>query len=678
MQQNMIQAWVSQLVGQLPVLLALLLMLIMSLVLWGRYPKPCLLGFLGSLLLLATALVYPLLGTYIIESRWLAASSATLGEKLMVLGLVSNCATWRGVCPTHRRGIRRSNPAGGRRVPGVGPATQPYGGSGPVPAQRARLSSQRGAFRISRVAAPVEASEDITIPSDELPKGATTGPFRACLRERACSAVARGLCRGPGRGTAPGPTASPTPKGAGPATRAGARRDDDRAARSRVRGWDGAWVVYRYSPDKREWLTWKSPETPLPRKGFPAVGPQAAVVIDPDARYSGWLFDLETHKWTQVPESPLVRDLAMDPIVVAFVGDRLVVWGYTRPPLHGAVLNLKTMKWAPMAEARHQAAVLRPYGVIGKKVVIGGNFNDLQDGAVYDVERDAWEQMPAAPVHFTGGIARDVWRDRFVIFGGGEGRRAAAPDDPAGRTGQQMPAGTAGGRRRIRLHGQRRQAVPLVRRQDRSGERCGVRPGEEGVEKDRPVRPAPRQRSFAHAAGNRVTVWGRVSDTPARFFRDVAVYDLEQRTAGRSSPTCRRTSRTRCTPGGETRQGALPAQPVAPSAAWTPWSLFDGATQWATSLTERVGVVHRHRDAGGLQHRRRRWRRRRWPSPAPSARRSGSATISQGDGLARPAVHDLDQLAGRSGRRADRAGSSYEHRLQPRRSSAARRAASAW
>jgi hypothetical protein len=90
MQQNILQAWASQLVGQLPVLLALLLMLIVSLVLWGRYPKASLLAFLGSLLLLATALVYPLLAMYVIESRWLAASSATLGEKVVVLNLVSN------------------------------------------------------------------------------------------------------------------------------------------------------------------------------------------------------------------------------------------------------------------------------------------------------------------------------------------------------------------------------------------------------------------------------------------------------------------------------------------------------------------------------------------------------------------------------------------------------------
>jgi hypothetical protein len=334
----------------------------------------------------------------------------------------------------------------------------------------------------------------------------------------------------PSLGPRPGPTASPTPKGAAPATA------PTRGAVSIIAppdpvcvGWDGAWAVYRYSPAKREWLTWKSPATPLPRKGFPAVGPKAAVAIDPDARYSGWLFDLETHKWTQVPESPLVRDSVMDPIVVAFVGESLVVWGYTRPPLHGAVLNLKTMKWAPMAEAPIKRRFRAPYGVIGKKVIVwGGYFNHLQDGAVYDVERDAWEQMPAAPMLFSGGIARDVWRDRFLIFGGGRGHGAGALYDPTGRTWEQIEPAPLD--------------VGIASACTISGDRLFLWSGDKTVKDNgavydlarkewKKIAPSPlepRQLSFAHAAANRVTVWGGwVSDTPARFFRDAAVYDLD-------------------------------------------------------------------------------------------------------------------------------------------------------
>ena len=134
MQQNLFQAWASQLVPQLPVLLALLLMLIMALVLWGRYPKPSLLAFLGSLLLLATALVYPLLARVVIEGRGLPASSATLGEKLVVLGLVSNVL--RGVAYALLTGAifagRTRRDVSGFPVTAASP--QPAGGgTGPMP-----------------------------------------------------------------------------------------------------------------------------------------------------------------------------------------------------------------------------------------------------------------------------------------------------------------------------------------------------------------------------------------------------------------------------------------------------------------------------------------------------------------------------------------------------------------
>jgi hypothetical protein len=90
MQQNVFQSWASQLVGQAPVLVALLVMLVLSLVLWGRYPRACLLAFLGSLLLLLTSVVCPLAGAYVVRARSVAGSGATIGEVLTVLALVAN------------------------------------------------------------------------------------------------------------------------------------------------------------------------------------------------------------------------------------------------------------------------------------------------------------------------------------------------------------------------------------------------------------------------------------------------------------------------------------------------------------------------------------------------------------------------------------------------------------
>jgi F0F1-type ATP synthase assembly protein I len=90
MQQNMFQSWASQLVAQSPVQVALLVMLVLALVLWGRYPRACLLAFLGSLLLLLTSIVFPLVGAYVIQGRPIAGSGATIGEVLAALGLVAN------------------------------------------------------------------------------------------------------------------------------------------------------------------------------------------------------------------------------------------------------------------------------------------------------------------------------------------------------------------------------------------------------------------------------------------------------------------------------------------------------------------------------------------------------------------------------------------------------------
>jgi hypothetical protein len=131
MQQNIFSAWVSQLVVQLPVLLALLLMLIMALVLWGRYPKACLLAFVGSLLLLVTGLLHPLASVYLIQNRPVGGSSVSLSDRFLALGLVAN--TVRAAAYA----LLTAAVFAGRTRPAVGgfpvsaPPPLPYGGMGP-------------------------------------------------------------------------------------------------------------------------------------------------------------------------------------------------------------------------------------------------------------------------------------------------------------------------------------------------------------------------------------------------------------------------------------------------------------------------------------------------------------------------------------------------------------------
>jgi len=89
MQQNILQSWAAQLVGQAPVLVALLVMLVLSLVLWGRYPRACLPAFVGSLLLLLTSVAYPLVSTYLIQSMS-GGSAVSIGQALSAWAIVAS------------------------------------------------------------------------------------------------------------------------------------------------------------------------------------------------------------------------------------------------------------------------------------------------------------------------------------------------------------------------------------------------------------------------------------------------------------------------------------------------------------------------------------------------------------------------------------------------------------
>src|SRR5688572_28274334 len=113
MQQNTLSTWASQLVAHVPALLTLLLVLIMTLVLWGRYPKACLLAFVGSLLLLLTTLLHPLASAFLIRSRPVGGS-VSLSDQFLALGLVMNTVRAAGyVLLTAAVFVGRTRPAVG-------------------------------------------------------------------------------------------------------------------------------------------------------------------------------------------------------------------------------------------------------------------------------------------------------------------------------------------------------------------------------------------------------------------------------------------------------------------------------------------------------------------------------------------------------------------------------------
>src|SRR4051812_554959 len=175
--------------------------------------------------------------------------------------------------------------------------------------------------------------------------------------------------------------------------------------------WEKGCVVQRYSPGQGKWLTWEGPRSVLPLKVVPAVGPHAAGALDPMRGCSGWLFDLHTEKWTGIPRSPVLPPGGMvTPTTAAFVGERLVVWGrIDQDPnddaAQGAVLDTKTMTWTPMAKAPVVPRYRCVTAVVGSRLLLWGGYGPtgpnrigpLADGAVYDVDKDAWDKIPDPP-----------------------------------------------------------------------------------------------------------------------------------------------------------------------------------------------------------------------------------------------------------------------------------------
>jgi hypothetical protein len=319
-------------------------------------------------------------------------------------------------------------------------------------------------------------------------------------------------------------------------------------------GWEDRCVVYRLSAADGAWVTHKGPAAAaLPRKVIPAVGPHAAAAVSSDDGYGGWLFDLDTARWSTVPKSPVAAPRGLlDPIAFAFVGRHLIVWGAIGSDPEGAVLDTTTMKWRPMAQAPVTPRFRSLAAAVNDKLVVWGGYGlqgprgqrgpigPLADGAVYDVPTDTWVKMPPAPVaDFPYGSSCVVWRGRFVVVGGRIGRtfvRSPMVYDPATRKWDTLPPlpmelavnGTAAAL-----------ADRLFMWSGSSSANDAATPN--GAVFDfwtrqwKPLAEAPvdpRSLAFAKAAGSAVTVWGGWSQGRRRvnFHRDGATYDIDKGT----------------------------------------------------------------------------------------------------------------------------------------------------
>ncbi|MHC4405009.1 MAG: Kelch repeat-containing protein [Planctomycetota bacterium] len=217
-------------------------------------------------------------------------------------------------------------------------------------------------------------------------------------------------------------------------------------------GWDGGWVAYSYSSRDGRWESRKSPPCPLSRlRGSVTVGRRgAAVLLDVRRPGSGgWLFDRASSRWTQIPPPPAAggrTTWATKPTTFTFVDHRIILWSGS----HRVVFNTLTREWSAIPDApianRHRAHC----GVIGKKLLVWGGYGPitprrggpLQDGAVFDLDRNSWENMPTAPIPFVYGMADVTWRGRLVVVGGtikGTVKRGGAMYAPDSRSWEIIP-----------------------------------------------------------------------------------------------------------------------------------------------------------------------------------------------------------------------------------------------
>jgi hypothetical protein len=252
-------------------------------------------------------------------------------------------------------------------------------------------------------------------------------------------------------------------------------------------GWNEGWVVYRYSPTQNQWLMWTSPNSPKPVTALSAVGSHHAAVVDPRKQCSGWTFNLHTQKWEQIPPSPFGGPPgATATVMITFIDDKLLAWGQPGGGKQGGIFDTATKQWNPMAvspvPSRFRAATAK-FG--GKWLVWGGYghnnpdkpraFGALADGALYDIDKNAWEIIPGPPAPMPNyGYVWATWNDSLIVFGGRTGRaisRVGAIYDTTSKTWEAIVECPFEVGHQSTRYGAQRSAAALVRSIARGGRR---------------------------------------------------------------------------------------------------------------------------------------------------------------------------------------------------------------
>jgi len=141
----------------------------------------------------------------------------------------------------------------------------------------------------------------------------------------------------------------------------------------------------------------------------------------------GAVFDVATLTWTPIAPAPIE---ARSRHVLEAVGDEVVVWGgkswpqhaKARPLADGAVYDTATGRWRAMSPGPLSPRSMASSLTVGHRVFIWSGFGGASnayrgDGALYDPESDTWTMLAEAPVRKPGAVAAAV--GSLVLLSGG-------------------------------------------------------------------------------------------------------------------------------------------------------------------------------------------------------------------------------------------------------------------
>jgi hypothetical protein len=147
-------------------------------------------------------------------------------------------------------------------------------------------------------------------------------------------------------------------------------------------------------------------------------------------------YNPSTHTWRRLPGSPYEVRIVEGGSRIVWTGTEMLAFGM----MDGA-LNLTTGRWRPLAMGEAGPSV---YAWTGEQVLVWGGGccgQFLSSGLAYDVARNVWQPLPAAPLagrHTTG-----VWTGQELVIIGGQGEQGPFSDgaayNPRTRTWRKLP-----------------------------------------------------------------------------------------------------------------------------------------------------------------------------------------------------------------------------------------------